>query len=67
MSDYLAGIADWRDADEHPPPRGVKIIILSRMGVAMLGQWYDGAVAWAPLPQISPPLKRKLLQRQGID
>ena len=65
MADYLAGVAEWRDADTDPPPRGRKILVLSRMGVALLSEWYAGAVAWAPLPKVPADLKTKLLARQG--
>lgn len=42
----------WLDPAEFPPPRSSKVLLLTVYGVAILGPWGAGCVAWAPLPQI---------------
>jgi hypothetical protein len=39
--------------DEFPPPRGVKLLLLTGGGVAVVGDWTDDSnlVAWRPLPK----------------
>ena len=48
-----AEAATWRDPAAEPPPRGCKLLILTRNGVAILGPWRPdiGHQAWAPLPR----------------
>jgi len=56
-----APVAEWLDPEEHPAPRGSKILLLTRWGVAVFGYWDDsGFAAWSPLPQIPPNIKAKL-------
>jgi len=47
------GDATYRDPIADPPPRGVKLLLLTSGGVAVLGDWRDDSnlVAWAPLPK----------------
>lgn len=49
----VAGEVYWRDPEEHPPPRGVKLLILTSGGVAVFGDWMTDSnfVAWSPLPK----------------
>ena len=39
--------------DEYVPPRGVKLLLLTSGGVAVVGDWTDDSnlVAWRPLPR----------------
>ena len=50
----------WLDPAEFPPPRSSKVLLLTVYGVAILGPWGAGCVAWAPLPQISAAILAKL-------
>ena len=61
MKDYLAGQANWRTPGEQAPPLGVKMLLLNAGGVCVIGTWGDWAVAWAPLPQLTPEIKQLLL------
>jgi hypothetical protein len=53
----LAGEVGWNDPEWNPPPRGVKLLILTSGGVAVLGDWRDDSnfVAWSPLPKRPGP------------
>ncbi len=48
-----SGEVYWRDPGEEPPPRGVKLLILTSGGVAVFGEWMTDSnfVAWSPLPR----------------
>lgn len=65
MKDYLAGQSTWRTPGEQAPPLGVKMLLLNAGGVCVIGTWGDWAVAWAPLPQLTPKIKQLLLQRSS--
>ena len=54
-----ADVSSWRDPSAEPPPRGCKLLILTRAGVAILGPWRVdvGHQAWAPLPRRSAWLR----------
>lgn len=52
---------EWLDADEHPPPKGTKVLLLTRGGVAVMGHWQQGMVAWTPLPRVPQSIKEKML------
>jgi hypothetical protein len=43
----------YRDPQVCPPPGGVKLLLLTEGGVAVIGTWADGAgfVAWSYLPK----------------
>ena len=43
----------WRKPEDERPPRGVKLLILTSGGVAVIGDWVDDSnfVAWSPLPK----------------
>lgn len=49
-----SGTVYWRCPVEHPPPRGVKLLLLTSGGVACLGGWSRDTnyVAWSPLPKV---------------
>jgi hypothetical protein len=49
-----AGQVYWRYPEYQPPPRGVKLLLLTSGGVACLGDWREDSnlVAWSPLPRI---------------
>jgi hypothetical protein len=40
-------------AGDDKPPRGAKVVLLTRGGVAVLGPWSDSGnfLGWAPLPK----------------
>jgi len=48
-----SGEAYWRDPEKERPPRGVKLLLLTTGGVAVIGDWTDESnfVAWSPLPK----------------
>lgn len=52
----VSGEVYWRDPHGSPPPRGVKMLILTDGGVAVIGSWTDDSnfVAWSPLPKKRP-------------
>ncbi len=62
MTDRIptAPVAAWLDPDEYRPPEGVKLLLLTEGGIAILGHWGYGCVAWSPLPKIPPKIKEKL-------
>lgn len=43
----------YRDPEWHPPPGGVKLLLLTEGGVAVIGTWAEhaGFVAWSYLPK----------------
>lgn len=43
----------WVDPEWCPPPMGVKILLLTEGGVAVIGTWRDdgGFIRWSPLPK----------------
>ncbi len=49
----FAGDVYFRTPQEEPPPRGVKLLILTSGGVCVIGDWRDdgGFWAWSPLPK----------------
>lgn len=60
---YLAAPhPEYRHPDDEPPPLGTKLLILTRGGVCVIGQWnpQEGAVAWSPLPKLNEELKTRL-------
>lgn len=62
-------------AREHPdlihpadetPPRGVKLILYTRYGTLIMGQWRDDdCLLWMPLPKVSAKLKMRLEKEQA--
>jgi hypothetical protein len=52
----VSGEVYWREPKDHPPPRGVKMLILTDGGVAVIGDWMDDSnfTAWSPLPKRRP-------------
>ena len=48
VKSYVSGHATWRLPDEDPPPLGVKMLLLNRGGVCVIGTWGAWALAWAP-------------------
>lgn len=60
---YLSELRpQYRLVVEQKPPMGVKIILKTRHGGAVIGQYYDDGdfVAWAPLPSFTFEQKEKL-------
>lgn len=56
----VAGQVYWRYPEWEPPPRGVKMLLLTSGGVACIGDWRDDSnlVAWSPLPKVYTDEKR---------
>ena len=50
-----AGQVYFRDPASDPPPRGVKLLILTTGGVTVVGDWSDKSnyAAWSPMPKRS--------------
>jgi len=48
-----AGEVYYRDPVKEPPPRGVKLLMLTSGGVAVFGEWRTDSnyVAWSLLPR----------------
>jgi hypothetical protein len=57
---------DWElfDPEIYPPPQGVSLLLINNGGVLIIGQWYDGAIAWGYKPQIPATVKARLTQKQ---
>lgn len=49
----------YLDPEEHPPPIGQKMYLLTRFGTAIVGTWStDGSViGWRPLYRMTPKQK----------
>jgi hypothetical protein len=49
---------------DEPPPNGVKVILKTLHGGAVIGRYYEGGqfVAWCPLPSFTPEQKERLKQ-----
>jgi len=56
---------EWElfDPLEHPPPRGVSLLLINDGGVLIIGQWYEGAKAWGLKPKIPATVKARLTQK----
>lgn len=51
--------------EDHPPPRGVKLQLLTLYGVATMGAWSDlDCVAWAPLITIPAKVRDRMIEKQ---
>jgi len=62
VKDYLAGEATWRLPHIDKPPGGAKVLLLTPGGICVVGPWAEWAVAWAPLPRLTPEIKRLVLE-----
>jgi len=49
------------DPEDKAPPLGVKIYLINRFGVAVLGEWSDSGeyIAWAPLLKVPKSVKER--------
>jgi len=49
------------DPEIKSPPLGVKIYLINRFGVAVLGEWSDSGeyIAWAPLLKVPQSVKER--------
>ncbi len=62
-----APVAFWLDPDTNPPPRGVKIQLLTEGGIAVYGEWRDkGFDAWAPCMQVPQALQQKIMEKRRL-
>lgn len=67
MSKYEASSpGEWRHPNDDPPPRGSKIVMLTRTGIQIIGLWQVGCVAWMPLVKVHPELKRRLYDEGNL-
>jgi hypothetical protein len=41
----------------NPPPKGVSLLLINEGGVLIIGQWYEGALAWGYKPKIPQSVK----------
>jgi hypothetical protein len=56
-----AKASEWIDPEERPAPKGTKILLLTRWGVAVIGEWAEqGYAGWAPLPKVPAGIKAKM-------
>jgi hypothetical protein len=48
-----SGTVYWREPKDEPPPKGVKLLILTSGGVTVIGDWMSDSnfVAWSPMPK----------------
>jgi hypothetical protein len=51
------------DPETHPAPRGVTLWVVGPGGSGYKGHWYEGAIAWAYLPQLPESVKARQDQR----
>lgn len=54
--------AEWElfDPLEYEPPRGVSLLLINEGGVLVIGQWYEGALAWGYKPGIPETVKKRM-------
>ena len=52
----------WKlfDPAIYPPPKGVSLLLINNGGVLIVGQWYEGALAWGYKPSIPQTVKDKI-------
>ena len=57
---------EWElfDPQISPPPRGVSLLLINEGGVLIVGQWYEGALAWGLKPRIPKTVKARIAQRK---
>lgn len=55
--EYVAGRAEFLDPDEHTPPLGSKVLLLTPGGTCVIGHWSDWFVGWHPLPRVPASLR----------
>jgi len=50
-----ARVSEWLDPEDEPPPKGTKLMLLTKYGIAVFGHWMDGMdlVAWSPMPKVT--------------
>lgn len=48
----------WLDPEEFEPPKGQKLLLLTKGGIATVGNWANDCKAWLPLPDTPRKLKR---------
>ena len=53
---------DWVCFDplEVPPPLGELLCVINEGGVGQKSPWYEGAIAWAPLPRLPESVKKRV-------
>ena len=57
---------EWElfDPEVYPPPAGASLLLINNGGVLIVGQWYEGALAWGYKPKIPATVKARLTQKQ---
>lgn len=67
MADPLnptAPVTELFDPLLHPPPRGASLLLINEGGVLVIGQWYDGALAWGYKPKIPQSVKDRTSRKR---
>ena len=59
-----ARLVELFDPEIHPPPKGASLLLINNGGVLVIGQWYEGAMAWGYKPTIPATVKARLTQKQ---
>lgn len=58
---YLAAPpGEWLHPEDHPPPKGSSIRMLTEHGKDITGIWGPGMAAWMPLPKLNKDMKKRL-------
>jgi hypothetical protein len=52
------------DPEAHPPPRGASLLLINEGGSLIIGQWYEGALAWGFKPVIPATVKARRTKEQ---
>jgi hypothetical protein len=63
MNTHIAEHAEnvyWRDPLIDKPPRATKLVVMTPGGIAQIGTWSDGLLAWHPLIKKPQWLKERL-------
>ena len=56
--------AKWLHPDDHKPPKGSNIWMLTEYGRSVEGNWQCGMAAWMPKPKLDDELEERL-RREG--
>lgn len=59
-----AKLVELFDPLVNPPPSGASLLLINNGGVLIVGQWYEGALAWGYKPTIPASVKARLTQKQ---
>lgn len=61
MIKYKAGPpGEWLHPDDHEPPKGTSIRMLTKYGRDITGTWCPGMAAWMPHPKLTEEMEKRL-------